>query len=88
MLSGSLGLERDIKNSSSDVNTSSSTISGLTPVKLHNGGGVDKTRGSFGATLSYFVTDKAKLDFHTNFQELTYHDSDLENFYISYAVAF
>ena len=88
MLSGSLGLERDIKNSSSDVNTSSSTISGLTPVKLHNGGGVDKTRGSFGATLSYFVTDKAKLDFHTNFQELTYHDSDLENFYISYELGF
>ena len=88
MLTGSLGLEHDIKNSTSDVNTSSSTISGLTAVKLHNGGGVDKTRGSFGATLSYFITEKAKLDFHTNFQELTYHDSDLENFYISYAVGF
>ena len=88
MLSGSLGLERDIKNSTSDVNTSSSTISGLTALKLHNGGGVDKTRGSFGANLSYFITEKAKLTFHGNFQELSYHDSDVENFYISYELGF
>ena len=88
VLSGSLGLERDIKNSTSDVNTSSSTISGLTALKLHNGGGVDKTRGSFGANLSYFITEKAKLTFHGNFQELSYHDSDVENFYISYELGF
>ena len=88
VLSGSLGLERDIKNSTSDVKTSSSTISGLTALKLHNGGGVDKTRGSFGANLSYFITEKAKLTFHGNFQELSYHDSDVENFYISYELGF
>ena len=88
VLTGTLTLERDIKNSISDVTTSSATISGLTTVSLHNGGGIDKTRGSVGATLDYFVAKDAKISFHSNFQELRYHNSDSENFYISYALGF
>ena len=68
--------------------TSSSTISGLTTVSLHNGGGIDKTRGSVGATLDYFVAKDARISFHSNYQELRYHNSDSENFYISYALGF
>lgn len=85
-LNGALGVEHDVSSSVDQIQATSSTITGLTPVDLNTS--VNKTRpvATLGAT--YHISPNQSLSLQTQYQELSYTSTSAKTAYFNYSVGF
>jgi hypothetical protein len=85
-LNGALGVEHDVSSSVDQIQATSSTITGLTPVDLNTS--VNKTRpvATLGAT--FHISPNQSLSLQTQYQELSYTSTSAKTAYFNYSIGF
>ena len=85
-LNGALGVEHDVSSSVDQIQATSSTITGLTPVDLNTS--VNKTRpvATLGAT--YHISSNQSFSAQTQYQELSYTSTSAKTAYFNYSIGF
>ena len=85
-LNGALGIEHDVSSSVDQIQATSSTITGLTPVDLNTS--VNKTRpvATLGAT--YHISPNQSLSLQSQYQELSYTSTSAKTAYFNYSIGF
>ena len=85
-LNGAVGVEHDVSSSVDQIQATSSSITGLTPVDLNTS--VNKTRpvATLGAT--YHISPNQSLSLQTQYQELSYTSTSAKTAYFNYSVGF
>ena len=85
-LNGAVGVEHDVSSSVDQIQATSSTITGLTPVDLNTS--INKTRpvATLGAT--YHISPNQSFSAQTQYQELSYTSTSAKTAYFNYSVGF